>query len=60
MALKPGQSTTLTMEFMMHSGMDGLHDFRVHLPSNDKTGGDKTLMVLANWGARDKAVDNMQ
>ena len=34
----------------MHEGMDGKHDFRVHLPSNDKTWGDKTLTVLSNWG----------
>jgi hypothetical protein len=50
MALKPGASTTLDMKFMMHAGMDGMHDFRVHLPSNDATWGDKTLTVLSNWG----------
>ena len=49
MALKPGDSTTLTMQFMMHEGMDGPHDFRVHLPSNDPKGADRTLTVLSNW-----------
>jgi hypothetical protein len=49
MALKPGESTNLTMSFMMHAGMDGKHDFRVHLPTNDKAWGDKTLAVLSNW-----------
>ena len=49
MVLKPGDSTTLSMQFMMHEGMDGMHDFRVHLPSNDATWGDKTLTVLSNW-----------
>lgn len=49
MVLKPGEITTLSMEFMMHGNMGGLHDFRVHLPSNDTTWGDKTLMVLSNW-----------
>jgi hypothetical protein len=49
MALKPGATTTLTMQFMMHAGMDGMHDFEVHLPSNDSTWGDKTLTVLSNW-----------
>jgi hypothetical protein len=49
MALKPGESTNLVMQFMMHPGMGGLHDFRVHLPSNDKTWGDKTLVVLSDW-----------
>jgi hypothetical protein len=50
MALKPGETTTLDMKFMMHEGMDGMHDFRVHLPSNDNAWGDKTLTVLSNWG----------
>ena len=50
MALKPGDSTTLDMKFMMHAGMDGKHDFEVHLPSNDPAWGDKTLSVLSDWG----------
>jgi hypothetical protein len=49
MVLKPGESTTLTMEFMMHEGMDGMHDFSVHLPSNDPEQPDHTLTVLSNW-----------
>jgi hypothetical protein len=49
MALKPGESTTLSMEFTMHAGMEGLHDFRVHLLTNDRTQPDKTLTVLSNW-----------
>jgi len=49
MALKPGESTTLSMQFMMHEGMDGMHDFRVHLLSNDPQQADRTLTVLSNW-----------
>ena len=49
MALQPGQSTTLSMEFMMHGDMGGPHDFRVHLPSNDPTRPDYELKVLSNW-----------
>jgi hypothetical protein len=49
MVLKPGESTTLSMQFMMHEGMDGMHDFRVHLPSNDPQQPDRTLEVLSNW-----------
>jgi hypothetical protein len=49
MVLKPGQSTDLSMQFMMHEGMDGVHDFRVHLPSNDPIQPDRTLAVLSNW-----------
>jgi hypothetical protein len=49
MVLKPGDSATLSMEFLMHGDMGGVHDFRVHLPTNDNTWGDKTLTVLSNW-----------
>jgi hypothetical protein len=49
MALNPGESTTLSMEFMMHEGMEGMHDFRVHLPSNDPDQPEHTLKVLSNW-----------
>jgi hypothetical protein len=49
MAIKPGESTTLTLEFMMHGEMGGKHDFRVHLPTNDPTQPDLILTVLSNW-----------
>jgi hypothetical protein len=49
MALKPGQTTTLAIKFMMHAGMDGKHDFRLHLDNNDPAWGNKTLTVLSNW-----------
>lgn len=49
MVLKPGQQTTLSMQFMMHAGMDGMHDFRVHIASNDPQQRDKELVVLSNW-----------
>ncbi len=49
MVIKPGQSTTLSMEFMMHGDMGGLHDFRLHLPSNDPQQPDRVLQVLSNW-----------
>lgn len=49
MVLQPGQSTQLEMSFMMHGDMGGMHDFRVHLPNNDPTWGDQTLVVLSNW-----------
>ncbi|NOY98448.1 MAG: hypothetical protein GXP40_04455 [Chloroflexi bacterium] len=50
MVLKPGQSTTLESSvFMMHEGMEGPHDFRVHIPSNDPDAADKTVTVLSNW-----------
>ena len=49
MVLNPGESTTLSMQFMMHEGMEGTHDFRVHLISNDSQRPDRTLAVLSNW-----------
>ena len=49
MALKPGESTTLSMQFMMHAGMDGPHDFRVHLLTNDPDQPAKELVVLSDW-----------
>jgi hypothetical protein len=49
MVLKPGQTTTLSMSFMMHTGMEGMHDFRVHLVTNDPAQPDRSLTVLSNW-----------
>lgn len=49
MSLKPGQQTTISMSFMMHEGMEGMHDFRVHIPNNDPNQGNKELVVLSNW-----------
>jgi hypothetical protein len=49
MVLKPGESTYVSMQFMMHGEMGGKHDFLVHLPSNDPNQPDHTLNVLSNW-----------
>ncbi len=49
MVLEPGQQTTLSLEFSMHGDMGGLHDFRVHILSNDRQWGDRTLTVLSDW-----------
>lgn len=49
MVLDPGETTTLSMKFMMHGDMGGWHDFEVHLPTNDPDDPDKTLSVLSNW-----------
>ena len=38
------------MVFMMHVGMQGPHDFRVKLRTNDPTEPEKELTVLSNWG----------
>ncbi len=49
MVLQPGQSTQLTMKFMMHGDMGGPHDFRLHLLTNDPTQPDKEIKLLSNW-----------
>lgn len=50
MVLQPGQSTVVESSvFMMHEGMDGPHDFRVHLNTNDPIDPNQTAQVLSNW-----------
>ncbi|MBI5290406.1 MAG: hypothetical protein HY872_00830 [Chloroflexi bacterium] len=49
MTLDPGERTTISLEFMMHGDMGGLHNFRVHLPTNDPAQPDHALTVLSNW-----------
>lgn len=49
MALGPGDTTTLSLRFVMHGNMAGPHDFRVHLPTNDARWGDRTLRVVSDW-----------
>jgi hypothetical protein len=49
MTLQPGETTTLTLEFLMHGSMGGKHNFKVHLPNNDPNQKDLTLTVLSNW-----------
>jgi hypothetical protein len=49
MVLQPGESTVISMQYMMHEGMDGKHDFRLHLVTNDTTQPEKTVQLLSNW-----------
>ena len=50
MVLKPGESTIVqSTSFMMHAGMDGKHNFGVHLLSNDPSQPDTVVNVLSNW-----------
>lgn len=49
MTLAPGETTTVSIEFMMHGDMGGFHDFRLHLPTNDPDQPDRQLVVLSNW-----------
>ncbi len=47
--LRPGQSTSLTAPFTMHAGMDGPHDFEIHIWSNDPQQPDTVVHVKANY-----------
>ncbi|MCJ7432531.1 MAG: hypothetical protein MUO77_03495 [Anaerolineales bacterium] len=50
MVLKPGESTIVESSvFMMHAGMDGRHNFAVHLKTNDPANPDLVVNVLSNW-----------
>lgn len=49
MVLDPGETTTVSMTFMMHGDMGGMHNFRLHLPTNDPAAPDRTATVLSNW-----------
>jgi hypothetical protein len=51
MALRPGESTFVqSPDFMMHEGMDGKHDFGIHLKTNDPENPDFLVHVLSDWG----------
>jgi len=50
MVLRPGESTRVSMQFMMHGAeMGGFHNFALHLPTNDPQQPDRVLNVLSNW-----------
>jgi hypothetical protein len=34
----------------MHPGMEGQHEFRVHVLTNDVAEPERLLTVLSNWG----------
>jgi hypothetical protein len=47
--IQPGGEATLSVQFTMHPGMDGPHDFRVYLRTNDPLEPEKELQILSNW-----------
>lgn len=51
MVLQPGQSTYVESGlFMMHQGMDGPHDFALHLKTDDASNPDMVVHVISDWG----------
>lgn len=49
-SLRPGEITTVSMRYTMHPGMDGPHDLRIHLATNDPDNPEIELTALSNWG----------
>ncbi len=49
MSLRPGESTTISMEFFMHDFMGGMHKFSLHIFTNDPVQPVKTVTILSNW-----------
>ncbi len=47
--IPPGTESTISMTFSMHAGMDGPHEFRLYVKTNDPVQPVKELKVLSNW-----------
>jgi hypothetical protein len=49
MAIKPGESTNISMEYFMHDAMGGMHNFNLILMTNDPVDPVKTVSIISNW-----------
>lgn len=47
--LAPGEAAIVSMEYSMHEGMGGPHEFNVHLNTNDPAQPETTFIALSNW-----------
>ncbi len=47
--LDPGETAQVSLSFSMHEGMDGPHDFRVKIRSNDPVEPEQEVVILSNW-----------
>lgn len=48
-ALDPGETAQISLSFSMHEGMDGPHDFRVKVRTNDAEAPEQEVVILSNW-----------
>jgi hypothetical protein len=48
-ALNPGETAQVSLSFSMHEGMDGPHDFRVKVRTNDVEAPEQEVVILSNW-----------
>lgn len=49
MELDPGETATISFSFSMHEGMDGPHEFRVKVLTNDVEQPEQEVIVHSNW-----------
>jgi hypothetical protein len=49
MLLQPGETTVITFNLMMHGGMGGYHDLRLHIKTNDLNQPDRSITIISNW-----------
>lgn len=47
--LNPGETANVSLSFSMHEGMDGPHDFRVKVLTNDVEEPEQEVVILSNW-----------
>jgi hypothetical protein len=47
--IRPGEEATVTIQFMMHEGMGGYHNFLAHVLTDDPVEPDKQVRILSNW-----------
>lgn len=47
--IRPGGTATITIRFMMHEGMDGPHDYRIQVKTNDPANPITELVAISNW-----------
>jgi hypothetical protein len=47
--LRPGETAKVTMRYTMHEGMDGPHEFRIELNTNDPASPEIVLSAFSDW-----------
>jgi hypothetical protein len=47
--IRPGEEATVSIQFMMHEGMGGQHEFLTHIMTDDPVEPDKQVRILSNW-----------
>lgn len=47
--LSPGETATISMNYMMHDGMGGPHELQIRLVTNDPQNQEVILTAFSNW-----------